>query len=111
MYEYDVAVIGAGVCGTAAAWELAKAGAKVALLEQEEIGAGASSTNPGFLVFSYRENPFAMRLALEQDSRWEEFQRELHVDLEMNRNGGLMPIDQPEQERVLTGLVLSLIHI
>lgn len=102
--DYDVAVIGGGVCGTAAAWELAKAGARVALLEKEEIAAGASSTNPGFLVFSYRENPFTMRLALEQDALWDQFQRELGADLEMSRNGGLMPFDAPEQERVLEGL-------
>ena len=31
---YDVAVIGAGVIGSAAAYQIAKTGAKVALLEQ-----------------------------------------------------------------------------
>lgn len=103
--EYDVAVIGGGVVGTAAAWQLARRGARVALLEKGDIASGASATNPGFLVFSYRENAFAMRLALEQDDRWPEFQRELGVDLELNHCGGLMPFDAPDQERVLAFLV------
>ena len=34
---YDVAVIGAGVIGSAAACQIAKTGAKVALLEQVQL--------------------------------------------------------------------------
>ena len=34
---YDVAVIGAGVTGSAAAYQIAKSGAKVVLLEQVAI--------------------------------------------------------------------------
>ena len=34
---YDVAVIGAGVIGSAAAYQIAKSGAKVALLEQVQL--------------------------------------------------------------------------
>ena len=41
----DVAVIGAGFTGLSAARTLAKRGAKVALLESESIGWGASSRN------------------------------------------------------------------
>lgn len=103
--EYDVAIIGGGVLGAAAAWQLARRRVRVALLEQGDIASGASATNPGFLVFSYRENAFAMRLALEQDANWPAFQRELGADLELNRSGGLMPFDAPDQEQVLTQLV------
>jgi len=35
--EYDVAVIGAGVIGSAAAYQIAKSGAKVVLLEQVRV--------------------------------------------------------------------------
>lgn len=47
--HYDVAVIGAGFTGLAAARHLAKAGAKVAVLEAERIGWGASGRNGGHL--------------------------------------------------------------
>jgi glycine/D-amino acid oxidase-like deaminating enzyme len=46
----DVAVIGAGFTGLSAARTLAKRGAKVAVLESETIGWGASSRNGGMVL-------------------------------------------------------------
>src|SRR5437868_14408659 len=46
----DVAVIGAGFTGLSAARILAKQGAKVAVLEAESIGWGASSRNGGMVL-------------------------------------------------------------
>jgi glycine/D-amino acid oxidase-like deaminating enzyme len=46
----DVAVIGAGFTGLSAARTLAKRGAKVAVLEAESIGWGASSRNGGMVL-------------------------------------------------------------
>jgi len=46
----DVAVIGAGFTGLSAARTLAKKGAKVAVLESETIGWGASSRNGGMVL-------------------------------------------------------------
>src|SRR5258708_5280080 len=46
----DVAVIGAGFTGLSAARTLAKRGAKVAVLEGETIGWGASSRNGGMVL-------------------------------------------------------------
>ncbi len=46
----DVAIIGAGYTGLSAAHTLAKRGAKVAVLESETIGWGASSRNGGMVL-------------------------------------------------------------
>src|ERR1700745_3505623 len=46
----DVAVIGAGFTGLSAASTLARRGAKVAVLEAETIGWGASSRNGGMVL-------------------------------------------------------------
>ena len=46
----DVAIIGAGFTGLSAARTLAKRGAKVAVLESESIGWGASSRNGGMVL-------------------------------------------------------------
>jgi glycine/D-amino acid oxidase-like deaminating enzyme len=48
--DVDVAVIGAGFTGLSAARTLAKRGAKVAVLESETIGWGASSRNGGMVL-------------------------------------------------------------
>ncbi|HBF28454.1 FAD-binding oxidoreductase [Rhizobium sp.] len=47
--HYDVAVIGGGFTGLASARQLAKAGAKVIVLEGQQIGWGASGRNGGHL--------------------------------------------------------------
>ena len=48
--QTDVAIVGSGYTGLHAALALAKAGASVAVLEQETIGFGASSRNGGMLT-------------------------------------------------------------
>ncbi|HJS26771.1 MAG TPA: FAD-binding oxidoreductase [Actinomycetota bacterium] len=45
----DVVVVGGGIIGTACAFELARAGASVTLLEKDELAAGASGRNLGYL--------------------------------------------------------------
>jgi glycine/D-amino acid oxidase-like deaminating enzyme len=50
LQRVDVAVIGAGYTGLSAARTLAKRGAKVAVLESENIGWGASSRNGGMVL-------------------------------------------------------------
>ncbi|WP_315730309.1 MULTISPECIES: FAD-binding oxidoreductase [unclassified Bradyrhizobium] len=47
--HYDVAVIGGGFTGLGAALQLAKAGAKVIVLEADQVGSGASGRNGGHL--------------------------------------------------------------
>jgi gamma-glutamylputrescine oxidase len=46
----DIAIVGAGVSGTALALWLARAGAKVAVVESREIASGASGRNAGFVA-------------------------------------------------------------
>src|SRR5579863_6986942 len=48
--KIDVAIVGSGVTGLSAALALAKRGAKVAVLEAEAIGFGASSRNGGMVL-------------------------------------------------------------
>jgi D-hydroxyproline dehydrogenase subunit beta len=49
----DIAVIGGGIIGTAAAMLLARAGRRVSLFEREAVAAGASGRNSGVLQHPY----------------------------------------------------------
>ncbi|MHB2167592.1 NAD(P)/FAD-dependent oxidoreductase [Alsobacter sp. R-9] len=51
--DVDVAIVGGGLAGLTAAIELARAGRKVAVLEAERIGWGASGRNGGFVGPGY----------------------------------------------------------
>jgi len=48
--KVDVAIVGAGFCGLSAALHLAKRGVRVAVLEAESFGWGASSRNGGMVL-------------------------------------------------------------
>ncbi len=50
---YDVAVIGAGAIGSAAAYALARRGERVLLIEQEQIGHTRGSSHGGSRIFRY----------------------------------------------------------
>ncbi|MBW2518100.1 MAG: FAD-dependent oxidoreductase [Deltaproteobacteria bacterium] len=66
----DVLIIGGGVIGLACAYYLAKAGQKVRLLEQDQIGAGASYGNCG-LIFSSHLIPLCAPGAIRHEiQRW-----------------------------------------
>ena len=78
----DVAVIGGGVIGLAAAWRLRQRGASVALLERDMVGAGASSVAAGMLApVSEAEygaaGQRALTLGLAAAERWPAFAQEL----------------------------------
>jgi len=48
--QFDVAIVGGGGAGTAAALDLARAGARTAVFEADALGAGASTRNGGLVA-------------------------------------------------------------
>ena len=108
--RYDVAVVGGGVTGCATAYHLARAGARVVLLERSEIGTEASGRNAGSLhgqiqSVSYNERGAswaraflpALGFVVESLSLWRGLSEQLGVDLEVKTNGGLLLVDDVEQ--------------
>jgi len=74
MADYDLAVIGGGLNGVSVARDAAGRGLRVILLEQGDLGAGASSTSPrlihGDLAILERRAFFRVRAALAERDIW-----------------------------------------
>ena len=108
--EASVAIVGAGIVGIATAWELAREGVDVILVERDQPNAHASGNNAGSLhvqLLAYNFGklataaglPAAQTLPLQRESArlWPEVADTLGVDLEIVRTGGLMVAETGEQ--------------
>lgn len=76
--EADVVVIGAGIIGTSAAYELARRGVSVALLDKGIVGAEQSGRNWGW-VRQQNRDIFELPLAMRSVRRWSELRDELQI--------------------------------
>jgi sarcosine oxidase subunit beta len=100
----EVVVIGGGISGTAAAYELARAGAKVTLLEQGSLASMAS----GWTLAGVRQSgrhAAELPLAAAAVARWEHLGEELGADVEYRREGNLRLARSPEEVPVIQAIV------
>ena len=108
--EADVVIVGAGIIGICTAWELAREGVDVVLIERDQPNAHASGNNAGSLhvqllaydfgdLASAAGLPAAQTLPLQRESArlWPEVAEALGADLEIARTGGLMVAETREQ--------------
>ena len=89
---YDVAVLGLGAMGSAAAWQLAKRGAKVLGLERFSPAHDRGSSHGLTRVIrqAYFEHPSYVPLVLRAYSLWAELEGETRRELFRRRTGALM---------------------
>lgn len=91
--EPDVVIVGGGIAGCGSAWELAKAGARVVVLERAVPGAEASSAAAGIIgaqVEAHADGPlFELALASRKlYPAWaRELARETGIDIEFRASG------------------------
>ena len=78
---YDVVIIGAGIVGAACAWACANEGLRVAVIEADIIGGGATGAGMGHLVVM---DDYEAQFALTRYSRslWQQLALELPDDVE-----------------------------
>jgi len=107
--KVNVAVIGSGFTGLSAARTLAKRGAKVAVLEAETIGWGASSRNGGMVLTGLKVSmqsviknygrELARRLfqcSLDSIDTVEQIVNEEKIDCDFERTGHLLAANKPK---------------
>lgn len=110
----EVLVVGGGITGAATAWNLARAGVEVVLVERGEIGAAGSGANAGSLHAQLQHTPFvergitwaeayapATRFLLDSIRVWRGLGDELGEDLEVSLTGGILVADSAEQMRAI----------
>jgi glycine/D-amino acid oxidase-like deaminating enzyme len=113
--ETDVVVVGGGLAGTAVAYELARAGVDVVLLERSELNREASGTNAGSFHFQIAIHQLTARetegsrARLLSDTRlllaaarlWAGLGDELDGELGVRATGGLMVAETPDELQLL----------
>lgn len=91
MNKYDIAIIGAGVSGTAIARELSRYRIKVCVLEREEdVCCGTSKANSAIIHAGYDAEPGSLKAKL--NLRGNQMMEQLSCDLDFpfRRNGSLV---------------------
>jgi glycine/D-amino acid oxidase-like deaminating enzyme len=103
----DTLVVGGGLTGCAAAYELARAGVDVLLIERGDLNSEASGKNAGGFHVQIQFEPFVVDgeewarewapstipLLIGAVERWQELEAELGTDLEVKLTGGLLAAD------------------
>jgi sarcosine oxidase subunit beta len=88
MPNNEVIVIGGGVIGSSIAYQLAKRGLGVTLLEAREVASGASGASAGGVRQQGRD-PRELPLALRAIAMWPALADELAADLDYHQDGHL----------------------
>jgi glycerol-3-phosphate dehydrogenase len=97
--DADVAVIGAGVVGTAIAWQLSRLDLSVVVIEQrDDVGDGTSKSNSGITASGWTlpSSSLEARLVTASSSRWEDICDRLGVEF---RRCGMAALGRSEDDR------------
>jgi glycine/D-amino acid oxidase-like deaminating enzyme len=96
----DVLIVGAGIVGAACAFELAKAGLRVAVLEERFTSAGATGASMGHVVVM-DDSEAQFSLTHYSQTLWEELHEELPPKVEFERCGTIwVAADEEEMAEV-----------
>ncbi len=95
--ETEIAIFGAGIMGAACAYELAKAGRRVLLVDRAQPNAGSSGACDGYVSVSTKTPGAALAMARESQILYDGLARELGPErIEFVRRGGMMLIETPD---------------
>src|SRR5437879_3609561 len=101
----DIVVVGAGIAGLCAAWELRQRGFGVVLLDQRFSGYGASSRNPGALWIQTRRAGVELALARAGKQKYEQYLEVVGDVFDYRTNGGLFFFETEQQAAVMRDYV------
>jgi glycine/D-amino acid oxidase-like deaminating enzyme len=91
----DAVVVGGGVLGLSSAYELARRGLSVVLVESGQVGGRQSGRNLGFVRQQGRA-PAELPMMMAANQRWQGLSHELGTDVEWRVGGNLRLTNDPE---------------
>jgi sarcosine oxidase subunit beta len=91
----DVAVLGAGIIGTAIARQLALAGLDVVLIDAGDVGGGTASRTEGAVLLSTKQDSLGVEMMLYNVDRYRQWAAELGPELHFEQAGSLMFCSDP----------------
>jgi sarcosine oxidase subunit beta len=105
LYTKNACVIGGGLMGLSTAYYLSKAGKSVILLEQHEIGYGASGACDDMILLQSKKPGVTLKLALEGLSLYQGLAEELNWDIGFSTRGGMILIRNEKELAVMNQFV------
>jgi glycine/D-amino acid oxidase-like deaminating enzyme len=90
--EADVVIVGGGIVGVSSAYELAKRGLRVTLLDKRSLAGEQSGRNWGFIRQQGRA-PEELPLMIHANGIWSRMEGELDADIEWTQGGNLRLAD------------------
>jgi len=99
-HQTEVIVIGGGAVGCSIAYQLARRGKDVTLVDKAEPGAGTSTKNFGLVWVHTKEPHTYMELSLRSSLLWPKLVEALGEDVDLRQPGGLAPcLTEEDYER------------
>jgi len=97
---YDVAIVGAGIVGAACADEFARRGMRVAVVDRDLIGGGATAAGMGHIV-TMDDSEAQFSLTRYSQQLWQRLRPELPTNVEYEQSGTIwVAADQEEMTEV-----------
>jgi sarcosine oxidase, subunit beta len=95
--HFDVVVVGAGVIGCSIAYHLSAAGLRTALLDREQVGAGASGANFGMVQSNDAELNYSLPMVKASLSKYAQLEDELGMSVGFRHIGSLRLLTSEKQ--------------
>jgi sarcosine oxidase subunit beta len=106
--ECDLAVVGGGIIGASCAYQAAKRGLKIVIIDQQTPAAGTSGACDGYVSISSKKPGLMMALAAASKRIYPELVKELPVDPEYMPSGGMLVVEDPNDMGKLEAHVAAL---
>nr|HID12966.1 FAD-binding oxidoreductase [Anaerolineae bacterium] len=105
-HAYDVIIIGAGIMGCSAAYQLAKRGLKVALLDKDNIGEGPTGSSSAIIRQHY-SNELTARMALYSLRVFQNFEERVGGECGFTQTGFVVVVEAKDHAGLEANVALQ----